>query len=61
MHMWNTAMGINSFVILPILSIFLIYAFGRGVILWEWKLFVIALVFFTIDVIVQMIFGMLDG
>ncbi len=59
--MWNTVMAINTFIVLPIVSIFLVYAFGRAVILWEWKLFVIALVVFSIAVIAELILGMIDG
>ena len=58
--MWNTIMGINSWIVLPIVSIFFIYALGRAIILWEWKLFVIALVFFILALIAEVVLGILN-
>lgn len=41
-------MGINSFVFWPATLIFLLYAAGRAVLTLEWKMFVIALVIFSV-------------
>ena len=59
--MWNTVMAVNSFIVLPLVSIFLVYAFGRAVIIWEWKLFLMAFVFFVLAVIAELVLGMLEG
>ena len=54
-------MAVNSFIVLPLVSIFLVYAFGRAVIIWEWKLFLMAFVFFVLAVIAELVLGMLEG
>ena len=54
-------MAVNSFAVLPLVSIFMVYAFGRAVIVWEWKLFFISFVFFVIAVFVEIALGAIDA
>jgi hypothetical protein len=53
-------MAINSFVVWPATVIFLVYAAGYSIMYWQWKLFVIAFVFFAIATIAQVVIGILS-
>lgn len=57
--MWNTLLNING-IILSLLTVFLIYAAGRAILLLEWKLFVIALILFLIGIIAEVVLAILD-
>lgn len=56
---WENLMGINGLILWPASLMFLIYAFGRALITFEWKIFVIAAFFFAIDTLVQVIIGII--
>ena len=57
--MWGTILGINSILIWPVSAVFLIYATGHSIFTWQWKLFVIALIIFTIATIAEVVLGIL--
>jgi len=58
--MWNRILGINSFIILPIVGAFFVYAAGHSIILWEWKLLVIATVIFALGIAAEVALGILS-
>jgi hypothetical protein len=58
--MWNKLMAINSFFLWPATCVFLIYTAGRGLVTGEWKLFVVALVVFTIFTIAEIVLGIMS-
>ena len=58
--MWYKVMAVNSFIFWPLSFIFLIYAVGRTVIFFQWKILVLALIIFGIATIVQIILGFIN-
>jgi hypothetical protein len=57
--MWTTLLAVNSFAVMPIVTIFLVYATGYGILFWHWKLFLFALALFVIAVIAQGVLAIL--
>lgn len=57
--MWNNILAANSFVMLPATFIFLVYALGRAIFFWEWKLLWIALVLSVVVLIVETVLAIL--
>ena len=58
--MWNRLLGINSFIFWPASFIFMLYAMGRTILMWEWKLLVIAIVVFGLFSIVEVVLGIIS-
>jgi len=58
--MWEKVMAVNSFCIWPLTLVFLIYAAGRTVLLFQWKLLVIAIILFGLATIAQIALGILS-
>ena len=57
--MWHTALGVTSFVVMPIAFVFLVYATFHSIFTWEWRLFVIALIIFLVAIIAHTIIGII--
>ena len=58
-HMWHTALGITSFIIIPPLFIFLVYATGHAILTGAWKLFLIAAILFVIAIAAHTVIGII--
>lgn len=57
-YFWNLVLTINS-VVLTCLSVLLIYAFGMLILELNWKLFLMALVAWAVDVGIEIILAAL--
>ena len=57
--MWHTALGVTSFVVMPIAFVFLVYSTLHSIFTWEWRLFVIALVIFVIATAAHTVIGII--
>ena len=57
---WNTLMGINSFLVIPATGIFLIYAFGRGIIHGQWTQFGISILLLLVAIVAEVILAIMD-
>jgi hypothetical protein len=57
--MWGTVMAVNSFFVWPLSLMFLVYALGRMLLFFDWKLFVIAVIVFAVSTGAQMVIGIL--
>lgn len=58
--MWNKILAFNSFIVMPIACVALIYTALQAVFFWAWKPFWIALIFIIIALIVQVVIAMLN-
>jgi hypothetical protein len=58
--MWNKILAVNSFVVMPIILICLIYTGMQAILFWVWKPFFLAIVFFIIGLIVQVVIAFLN-
>jgi hypothetical protein len=58
--MWNTALGVSSFIVMPLAFIFLVYATGHAIFTWEWRTFLIALIIFLVAIIAHTVLGILS-
>ncbi len=58
--MWNKILAVNSFTFWPVSFIFVIYALGRAIITLHWKMLVIAIIFFIITTIAEVVLGILS-
>jgi hypothetical protein len=47
--MWNTILGVNSFIVWPLTVVFLVYSAGRVLLFFDWKLFIVAVIVFLIS------------
>lgn len=57
--MWGTILAVNSFVVFPAAFILFLYAFGRGILTWHWKLFVIAGIFLLIVILAEIVIAII--
>jgi len=57
--MCNTLLGGNSFILWPASFIFLLYSIGHSILYLEWKMFVIAAIFFAITTVVEVVLATL--
>jgi hypothetical protein len=57
--MWHTALGVTSFIVMPIAFVFLVYATLHSIFTWEWRLFVIALIIFAVATITHTVIGII--
>jgi hypothetical protein len=57
--MWHTALGVSSFVVMPIVFVFLVYSTLHSIFTWEWRLFVIALIIFVVALIAHTVIGII--
>jgi hypothetical protein len=58
--MWNIILGVNSFVVMPIVTIFFLYSIGRAFLTWDWKLVVIAFILLALGMIAEVVLGALS-
>ena len=58
--MWNSILGINSFVIAPLCLLFLVYTGVRAIFFWQWKFFWIALVLFIVVLIAEVVLAIMS-
>ena len=58
--MWNKILAFNSFVVMPITCIVLIYTALQAVFFWDWKPFWITLSFAIVALIMQVIIATLN-
>ena len=59
-HMWNKILGFNSFVIMPLTCMYLVYTGMQGIFYWDWKPFWFGVVFFIIALIVHVVLAILN-
>lgn len=57
--MWHTALGVTSFVVMPIAFVFLVYATFHSIFTFEWRLFVVAALIFIVATIVHTVIGII--
>jgi hypothetical protein len=57
--MWDKILAINSFVVWPLSAIFFLYAIGRTILFFDWKLLTIAFIFIFITTVAGAILGIL--
>lgn len=55
--MWNIILGVNSFIVVPIVTIFFLYSIGRAFIVGDWKLVVIAFLLLSLALVAEAILG----
>ena len=58
--MWNKLLAVNSFIIWPIAFIFMVYAAGRAILVFEWKMLVVAVVIFAIFCVVEIVLAIMS-
>ena len=49
--MWDKILAVNSFVVWPLSAIFFLYAIGRVILAWDWKLLVISFIIVALSTI----------
>ncbi len=57
--MWDKILAVNSFVVWPLSGIFFLYAIGRVILAWDWKLLVIAFIFILLSTLAGVIVGII--
>ncbi len=58
--MWNKILGFNSFVVIPLAFIFLIYTAMQAVFFWVWKPFWIAVILLAITLVAEVVLAILN-
>jgi len=59
--MWNTVIAVNSFIVIPAVSIFFIYACGRALLYLEWKVALVALIVLVVTIIAEHVLALIDA
>jgi len=57
---WNTVLGVNSFILWPITSVFLVYSIAAAFLVGLWDQLGVALLLFGASVLTQMVLGVLS-
>ncbi|MDB5238569.1 MAG: hypothetical protein JWM46_839 [Candidatus Kaiserbacteria bacterium] len=58
--MWEKILAVNSFVFWPISVVFFLYAVGRLIFAWDWKLLIISFIFVGLTSIAGAVIGIIS-
>lgn len=58
--MWNKLLGLNTFIIWPVISVFFIYSIGQLLLHGDWQSFLAGAVLFGLAVLAEVVLGILS-